>query len=134
MKLKATSKQQKKRKKPKTKNSPASTLIETKPEKTKNKTLNFQINAILYNTIQNIISSLHTSQDFTYVSSTDFIRKALNAYKEGMELTELDEKGEKINTSIRVDQELKDFYSNLPDRMRSKLIERSIRTYIKNKQ
>jgi hypothetical protein len=51
-----------------------------------------------------------------------------------MELTELEEKGDKINTSIRVDQDFKDFYSNLPDRMRSKLIERSIRTYIKNKQ
>ncbi len=94
-------------------------------------TLNFQINAILYNTIQNIISSLHTSQDFAYVSTSDFIRKALISYKDGMELTELDEKGEKINTSIRVDQGLKDFYSNLPDRMRSKLIERSIRTHIK---
>ncbi|MCP4370288.1 MAG: hypothetical protein GY797_19560, partial [Deltaproteobacteria bacterium] len=71
---------------------------------------------------------------FTYVSATDFIRKALASYKDGMELTELDVKGEKINTSIRVDQDLKDFYSNLPDRMRSKLFERSIRTYIKNKQ
>jgi hypothetical protein len=132
MKLKATKKQQSK--KPKTKNSPAPALVETKPEKNKSSTLNFQINAILYNTIQNIISSLHTSQDFTYVSSSDFIRKALLSYKDGMGLTELDEKGDKINTSIRVDQDFKDFYSNLPDRMRSKLIERSIRTYIKNKQ
>jgi Arc/MetJ-type ribon-helix-helix transcriptional regulator len=89
---------------------------------------------IHFNTIQNIIDSLHTSQDFTYVSASDFIRKALSSYKDGMELTELDEKGEKINTSIRVDQSLKDFYSNLPDSMRSKLIERSIRTFIKNMQ
>ncbi len=132
MKLKATKKQQ--NKKPKKKTSSASVLVETKPEKSKNSTLNFQINAILYNTIQNIISSLHTSQDFTYVSASDFIRKALLSYKDGMELTELDEKGDKINTSIRVDQDFKDFYSNLPDRMRSKLIERSIRTYMKNKQ
>jgi hypothetical protein len=55
-------------------------------------------------------------------------------FKDGMELTELDEKGALINTSLRVDQSLKDFYSNLPDRMRSKLIERSMRTYIENKQ
>ena len=132
MKLKATKKQQ--NKKPKKKASSASVLVETKPTKSKSSTLNLQINAILYNTIQNIISSLHTSQDFTYVSASDFIRKALLSYKDGMELTELDEKGDKINTSIRVDQDFKDFYSNLPDRMRSKLIERSIRTYIKNKQ
>jgi hypothetical protein len=63
-----------------------------------------------------------------------FSRKALTSYKDGMELTALDEKGDKINTSLRVDQRLKDFYSNLPDRMRSKLIKRSMRTYIKNKQ
>lgn len=132
MKLKATKKQQ--NKKPRNKNSSASAVMEVKPERSKNATLNFQINAILYNTIQNIISSLHTSQDFTYVSSADFIRKALCSYKDGMELTEQDEKGEKINTSVRVDQDLKDFYSNLPNRMRSKLIERSIRTSIKNMQ
>ncbi len=132
MKLKAVKKQQKK--KPKTRKPAASAKAETKPEKSKSATLTFQINANLYNTVQNIISSLHTSQDFTYVSSTDFIRKALASYRDGMELTELDEKGEKINTSIRVDQDLKDFHSSLPDRMRSKLIERSIRTCIKNKQ
>ncbi len=132
MKLKATKKQQNKKPKKKASSTPA--LVEAKPEKSKSSTLNFQINAILYNTIQNIISSLHTSQDFTYVSSSDFIRKALLSYKDGMELTELDEKGDKINTSIRVDQDFKDFYSNLPDRMRSKLIERAMRTFIKNMQ
>ncbi len=132
MKLKAANKQANKNLQNKDSSAPA--VMEPKPVKRKNTTLTFQINTILYNTIQNIISSLHTSQDFTYVSASDFIRKALNAYKDGMELTELDEKGEKINTSLRVDQSLKDFYSNLPDRMRSKLIERSIRTYIKNKQ
>ncbi|MCP5004710.1 MAG: hypothetical protein GY941_12345 [Planctomycetes bacterium] len=132
MKLKAVKKQQSKKQKTRKPSAPAS--MEAKPKKNKNATLTFQINAILYNTVQNIISSLHTSQDFTYVSATDFIRKALASYKDGMELTELDVKGEKINTSIRVDQDLKDFYSNLPDRMRSKLFERSIRTYIKNKQ
>lgn len=132
MKLKAANKKQNKN--PQDKKSSVSALMETKPAKRKNTTLNFQINTILYNTIQNIINSLHTAQDFTYVSASDFIRKALSAYKDGMELTELDEKGEKINTSIRVDQSLKDFYSNLPDRMRSKLIERSIRTFIKNMQ
>jgi hypothetical protein len=130
MKLKATKKQQNAKKK----SSPAPSLKETKPEKSKSITLSFQINTILYNTIQNIISSLHTSQDFTYVSSSDFMRKALISYKDGMELTEIDEKGDKINTSLRVDQSLKDFYSDLPDRMRSKLIERSIRTFIKNMQ
>ncbi len=40
-------------------------------------------------TIQDFISSLHTSQDFTYVYASDFIRKALLSYKGGMELTEL---------------------------------------------
>lgn len=132
MKLKAAKKQQ--RKKPDINGSSSTALMETAPEKSKRHILNFQINAILYDTIQNIISSSHTAQDFNHVSSADLIRKALIAYKDGMVLTKLDEKGEKINTSIRVDQSLKDFYSGLPDRMRSKLTERAIRTYINNMQ
>lgn len=121
-------------KKSKEKRIPEIDSVETKSEKTMNCALNFQINANLYNTIQNIIVSLHTSNDFTYVSSADFIRTSLDSYKEGMELTELDEKGAKVNTSIRLNQNLKDFYTNLPNRMRSKIIERAIRTFIKNMQ
>ncbi len=82
--------------------------------------------------MQNMLTSAHTAQDFTYVSVSDFIRAALQAYKDGMDLAELDQKGPKTATTIRVDPSLKKFYQSLPDRMRTKISERVIRTFIKN--
>lgn len=89
-------------------------------------------NTILYSTIQNAIISQHTAQDFTYSSPSDFMRASLQAYKDGMPLTELDQKGPKISSTVRVDQETKEFFSSLPDRSRSKILERAIRTFMKN--
>ena len=88
-------------------------------------------NTMLYNSIQNMLSAAHTAQDFTYTSAVDFIRSALQAYKDGMALTELDQKGEKTALTIRTDPELKHFYTSLPDRFRTKILERAIRTYMK---
>jgi hypothetical protein len=86
---------------------------------------------LLYDTLQNMIRSSHTAQDFTYTSLADFIRAALRAYKEGMVLTELDQNGPKLETSLRVDRDLWRFYKALPGRMRSKILERAIRTFMK---
>jgi hypothetical protein len=63
---------------------------------------------------------------------TDIIRAALIAYQSGMELTELDQGGKKKQTSIRVDTSLYKFYKSLPKQMRTKIIERTIRTFLKN--
>jgi hypothetical protein len=78
-----------------------------------------------------MIAASHAAQDFTYVSPSDFIRASLQAYREGMPLTELEESGEKIGTTIRVDSTTKAFYSSLPNRMRTRILERAIRTFIK---
>jgi uncharacterized protein (DUF4415 family) len=86
---------------------------------------------LLYDTLQNMILSSHTAQDFTYTSISDFIRAALRAHKDGMVLTELDRNGPKTETSIRVDQDLWLFYKSLPRRMRTKILERAIRTFMK---
>src|SRR6266446_8259089 len=82
---------------------------------------------LLYDTVQNMIRSSHTAQDFTYASPADFIRTALRAYKDGMVLTELDHSGPKIETSLRVDRDLSRFYKTLPVQMRPKILERVIR-------
>ena len=86
---------------------------------------------LLYDTLQNMIRSSHTAQDFTYGSPADFVRAALNAYKDGMVLTELEQDGPKFETSLRVDRELWLFYKTLPGRMRGLVIERVIRTFMK---
>jgi hypothetical protein len=48
-----------------------------------------------------------------------------------MSLTELEEKGEKLTTTVRVDRTTKDFYSSLPGRMRTRILERAIRSFLK---
>jgi hypothetical protein len=93
--------------------------------------LRVRYDTILYDTLQNMIRSSHAAQDFTYPSLADFIRAALQAYKDGMVLTELDQNGPKVETSLRVDRELWQFYKSLPDRMRPKILERVIRTFVK---
>ena len=94
--------------------------------------ITIQCNALLYTTLQNTIKALHTGNDFTYTSVTDIIRAALKAYQEGMELTELEQPGKKKQTSIRVDDSLYKFYKSLPNQLRTKILEKAIRTFIKN--
>lgn len=86
----------------------------------------------LYSTVHNMIESAHIAQDFTYLSSSDFVRAALRAYRDGMVLTEVSADGAKRETKLRVDDELYRFYRSLPKGVRSKLVERAIRTLIKN--
>lgn len=93
--------------------------------------ITIQCNTMLYDTIQNMLTASHAAQDFTYTSIADVIRAALVAYRDGMPLTELDEKGVKLTTTIRIDRAIKDFYSSLPDRMRAKLLERALRSFLK---
>jgi hypothetical protein len=90
-----------------------------------------QFNALLYTTLQNMIASAHTASDFTYTSVTDVIRAALQAYKEGMELTELPVSGAKKNTSIRLNEELYTFYQTWPSQLRTKILERVVRSFLK---
>lgn len=107
-------------------------LVESQPNNTYEHSITIQCNALLYTTLQSTIEAMHTGNDFTYTSVTDLIRAALKAYQEGMELTELVQPGKKKQTSIRVDNSLYKFYKSLPNQMRTKIIERAIRTFIKN--
>lgn len=104
----------------------------SEPNDTYEHSITIQCHALLYTTLQNTIEAMHTGNDFTYTSVTDLIRAALKAYQEGMELTELVQPGKKKQTSIRVDNSLYKFYKSLPNQMRTKIIERAIRTFIKN--
>ncbi|MGB5636228.1 MAG: hypothetical protein WBM86_26090 [Waterburya sp.] len=114
---------------------PISQIVETatnESDNTYDHSITIQCNALLYTTLQNTIEAMHTGNDFTYTSVTDIIRAALKAYQEGMELTEIDRLGKKKQTSIRVDDSLYKFYKSLPNQLRTKILEKAIRTYIKN--
>ncbi len=112
--------------------SPAFQSVSPSPNNTYTHSLTIQCNALLYTTMQNMVKAAHTANDFTYTSVTDVLRSALQAYQSGMELTELEEPGQKKQTSIRVSNSLYNFYKSLPNQMRTKLIERAIRTFLKN--
>jgi hypothetical protein len=93
--------------------------------------ITIRYDTLLYDTLQNMVRSAHTAQDFTYTSLADFIRAALRAYKDGMVLMELDQNGPKMETSLWVERDLWLFYKSLPGRMRSKILERAIRTFMR---
>jgi hypothetical protein len=109
--------------------------IERQPDTTQpnyTQSLSIRCNTLLYNTIQNWVAVAHTAQDFTYTSVADVIRAALEAYRNGLQLTELDEPGDYKQTTIRVTKAQAEFYRGLPSQMRRKILERAIRTFIKN--
>ncbi|NJR57361.1 MAG: hypothetical protein HC768_24335 [Acaryochloris sp. CRU_2_0] len=105
--------------------------VNASSEDTFTHSITIRYSTLLYTTLQNMISAAHTANDFTYTSVADVVRAALQAYKEGMELSEPDEPSEKKQTSIRVNSVLLDFYKSWPNQMRTKILERAIRTYIK---
>ena len=108
------------------------------PEKTEEKSANYpyslsiQCNTLLYTTLQNWLSSAHAAQDFTYTSVADILRAALEAYRNGLDLTELERPGSCKQTTVRVTQEQYNFYKKLPNQMRRKILERAVRTFLKN--
>ncbi len=106
-------------------------VAETASRESAHRSITVRYDTFLYDTLQNMIRSSHTAHDFTYASLADFIRAALKAYKDGMVLTELDRGGPKLETSLRVDRELWLFYKALPSRLRAKILERVIRTFMK---
>lgn len=91
-----------------------------------------RLNSLLYNTIQNMIESSHAAGDYTYTSVVDVIRSALQAHKDGMQITEQIQPGEKIQTTIRVHKDLYEYNQQLPRRLKSTIHEKAIRTFLKN--
>ena len=83
--------------------------------------------------MQNMLSVAHIAQDFTFTSIANVIRAALAKYQKGMRLTEMEELGEKLMTTVRVDRGTRDFYASLPARMRTKILERALWTFLKER-
>lgn len=92
-----------------------------------------RISILLIDKLKNIVISNKSGGNFEYTNASDFMRNALNAYKNGMTLIAQRTNDDKKETSFRVSKELKDFYCNLPQNAKSEIIERAINTYIKHK-
>ncbi|MEM9447252.1 MAG: hypothetical protein AAGA75_01795 [Cyanobacteria bacterium P01_E01_bin.6] len=105
--------------------------IVEQPSKPLEHSIPIQCNTLLYTTLHNMVNASHAAGDFRYTSVADVVREAIRSHKEGMPLTELAEKGRKRPTSIRVDQELLSHYNSWPKRLRTQILERVIRSYLK---
>lgn len=92
-----------------------------------------RLSAILVDTLKNIIASNKAGGNFEYTNVSDLLRRALEAYKNGMSLVVQRIKDKKKETSFRVSKELKDFYFSLPQNTKSEIIERAVNTFIKHK-
>ena len=107
-------------------------LAEPLQEEALEKSIQIQCNTILYDTIQNMITSAHTAGDYTFGSVADVIRSAIAEYENGMQLTEVAKVGEtKTTTTLRISTSMHSFYKSWKTRLRSQILERVIRTYLK---
>lgn len=99
-----------------------------------NCTLSTYLTGSLLNQLKNIIISNKAAGNYQYTSVSDLLRNALVAHKNGMTLTAHDIKEStknKLTYSLRVPQELYDFYLTFPQNVKSEIFERAVRTYIK---
>lgn len=94
--------------------------------------ITLRLNVLVLNILKNIISSNKAGGNYQYVNISDIVRNALEAYKNGMQLTTQRNSGVYKETSCRVPKELKDFYLSLPNNVKTEIIDRSITTYINN--
>lgn len=92
-----------------------------------------RISSLLLDSLKNIITSNKAGGNFEYTNVSDLIRRALEAYKEGMTLIVQRTKDQKRETSFRVPEELRDFYQSLPDNAKSEIMERAVATFIKHR-
>lgn len=92
-----------------------------------------RISALILDSLKNIISSNKAGGNFEYTNVSDLIRKALEAYKDGMALVAQRTKDQKRETSFRASRELREFYQHLPDNTKSEIIERAVSTFIKHR-
>jgi hypothetical protein len=94
--------------------------------------ITLRLSVLVLNTLKNIIISNKAGGNYQYVNISDIVRNALEAYKNGMQLTTQRNSGLYKETSCRIPKELKDFYISLPNNVKTEIIDRSITTYINN--
>ena len=87
-----------------------------------------RINTHLFETIKNAVASAISGENYSYLSAADFIRDALREHLSGGRLKRNVEKGPRKAMSLRLNEELKNFWDSLPARERQNILERAIRT------
>lgn len=91
-----------------------------------------RINIHLFDTLQNAVNSAISGGNYRYGSAADFMREALKDYAETKQLLLNVEKGVRKLMSLRLDENLKNFWDSLPNRQKPNILERAIRTKLLN--
>ena|SRR5581483_7730731 len=84
---------------------------------------------------QNFIRNQHSNGNYDFSSTSDLVRKSLIAYQEGMTLNgtrNLTNQRQEI--TFRLNEELNQFYQQLPAGSRTEILERSLITYLNTLQ
>ena len=110
----------------------AQTLANTASHSSSSYSRQIRINIHLFDTLQNAVNSAISGGNYRYGSAADFIREALKDYAETKQLLLNVEKGVRKLMSLRLDEDLKNFWDSLPNRQKPNILERAIRTKLLN--
>ena len=96
--------------------------------------ISIRINAMLYNTMQNYLSSMQSVGDYSYSSISDILRKVLLQMEQKQlppDVSNLQESNAQyIEIVLRVTSQQKQFWQSLPNRSRRKILEKAVTVFI----
>ncbi len=92
--------------------------------------VNPTVSAAVIAEAQNALEAAHTSGDYRYQSVSDLIRSALEAYGDGLRLTQQARSGRKKRHTIELPPELFEQYLRLPSRSRGVIVERALLSFL----
>lgn len=92
--------------------------------------INPTVSAAVIAEAQNALEAAHTSGDYRYQSVGDLIRSALEAYGEGLRLTQQARGGRKKRHTVELPHKLYAQYLRLPSRSRGVIVERALLSFL----
>jgi len=102
----------------------------------KNCIISLRINTLLYDTLHNYLSAMHNVSDYTFSSISDILRYIIVQIEEnGFSTDQIihDKETEYTEIIVRVTPKQKQFWKDLPNRNRRKIMEKAILAFTKNK-
>lgn len=90
--------------------------------------LSVRIDVLLYEVVDNFVTSANIGGDYSFTSAADFIRAAIRDHAGGKKLEAKAEGKKKKRMTLRVDDAVKAHYEGLPRGKRTEILERAIRT------
>jgi hypothetical protein len=87
-----------------------------------------RIDAQLFESLNNAVESAIFGGNYSIQSASHFVREALKEHASGTPLKVAHQNGSKKSLSLRLNEQLKNFWDTLPKGHRNNILERAIRT------